>query len=579
MSLFLNTRGESVLGIGICARCSKKFPLLQLQPDRNSPGLLVCEKDNDEFDPYRLPPRQPDNIVLPFNRPDLPLDVPARNCTHYILASETPQGLQADGQPGWSPQPGLQVDSLLGAQLCDRQDGTYGGQILTIPLGVEITDPLVEVVLTWPLDVGFEVDHFEVYAYYDIANPTAADLVLVATFGPTVGGYTDTHGYTTNFGYTVVAVGVNGQRAYTPGVTYFAPFADATASADCRALANDLLFNEALRSTIAPSYRLNNFSTEILTNYVGITAYRDIMTWLNNRLYWTPGYGNTNQVFFCDSDGSNQSSESLTDGGDDFFPYSVRPELGVGATTGRLWLGGMVAIGPGPTFRFEAAIAPMDGITNPSANIVRLPGSGPLVDTQVFDAWSWDGGATVLCLYGVYDVGVGTNNRSRIISYDTTSGIFTTLFTSSVHLAGGAVGNLAKNESGVYLAVTPEYVFRSIDGVTWTETASPGWNISAAPRVYSGRVGSVDAFVVVIPQLTEVWYSTNGITWTQADTSSVVMAFFDVAITNDTAILVGQDDITGLMKVASMKVLGQVRAQYNDEDSGTCYAVSVRQTN
>jgi len=76
MPRFLNTSGQTVLGIGICARCSKKFPLAKLQPDRNSPGLMVCEKDNDVLDPYRLPPRQPDAIALPFTRPDIGLNVP-----------------------------------------------------------------------------------------------------------------------------------------------------------------------------------------------------------------------------------------------------------------------------------------------------------------------------------------------------------------------------------------------------------------------------------------------------------------------------------------------------------------------
>lgn len=28
------------------------------------------------LDPYRLPPRQPDNLVLPFVRPDVPLNGP-----------------------------------------------------------------------------------------------------------------------------------------------------------------------------------------------------------------------------------------------------------------------------------------------------------------------------------------------------------------------------------------------------------------------------------------------------------------------------------------------------------------------
>lgn len=74
MSLYLDTRGQSTLGIGLCARCSRKFPLNELYSDPNSPGLKVCEADLDVLDPYRLPPRQPDSLVLPFVRPDVPLD-------------------------------------------------------------------------------------------------------------------------------------------------------------------------------------------------------------------------------------------------------------------------------------------------------------------------------------------------------------------------------------------------------------------------------------------------------------------------------------------------------------------------
>jgi len=73
MSIFLDTKGKATLGIGICDRCKRKFPLGELKPDRNSPGLRVCKDDNDEFDPYRLPPRQADRLVLPFTRPDVPL--------------------------------------------------------------------------------------------------------------------------------------------------------------------------------------------------------------------------------------------------------------------------------------------------------------------------------------------------------------------------------------------------------------------------------------------------------------------------------------------------------------------------
>lgn len=73
MPMFLNTRGNTSLGIGICSRCSRKFPLHMLQPDTNYPGLRVCAADLDHVDPYRLPARQPEKITLPFTRPDLPI--------------------------------------------------------------------------------------------------------------------------------------------------------------------------------------------------------------------------------------------------------------------------------------------------------------------------------------------------------------------------------------------------------------------------------------------------------------------------------------------------------------------------
>jgi hypothetical protein len=74
MSIYLDTRGRSTLGIGLCARCSRKMSLDELFSDPNSPGLRVCREDLDQLDPYRLPPRQPDQITLPFVRPDSPLN-------------------------------------------------------------------------------------------------------------------------------------------------------------------------------------------------------------------------------------------------------------------------------------------------------------------------------------------------------------------------------------------------------------------------------------------------------------------------------------------------------------------------
>jgi len=93
MPRYLNTRGHTTLAIGICGRCSIKMPLDKLLPDPNYPGLLVCEKDQDQYDPYRLPARQPDNILLPFLRPDAPLatnpaGVIAQNEEQFLITED-----------------------------------------------------------------------------------------------------------------------------------------------------------------------------------------------------------------------------------------------------------------------------------------------------------------------------------------------------------------------------------------------------------------------------------------------------------------------------------------------------------
>ena len=92
MPVYLSTRGKTTLGIGICGRCSRKFSLDDLYSDPNAPGLMVCKDDIDEYDPYRLPARQPDNIVLPFTRPDTPIPTnPAGVITQdsdYFLITE-----------------------------------------------------------------------------------------------------------------------------------------------------------------------------------------------------------------------------------------------------------------------------------------------------------------------------------------------------------------------------------------------------------------------------------------------------------------------------------------------------------
>jgi hypothetical protein len=72
--LFIDPTGHTTYGIGLCARCSRKFSLDELKPDPNYPNLMVCSDDSDVYDPYRLAPRGEDRIALPFTRPDVKIN-------------------------------------------------------------------------------------------------------------------------------------------------------------------------------------------------------------------------------------------------------------------------------------------------------------------------------------------------------------------------------------------------------------------------------------------------------------------------------------------------------------------------
>ena len=99
MSLFLDPTGEATYGIAICARCSRKFLLAELQSDPNYPGLKVCRVDLDEYDPYRLPARQPEKISLRFARPDTPigtdpLGLPTEDDNYFLITEDSEDYLE-----------------------------------------------------------------------------------------------------------------------------------------------------------------------------------------------------------------------------------------------------------------------------------------------------------------------------------------------------------------------------------------------------------------------------------------------------------------------------------------------------
>ena len=90
MPVYLDTRGNSVLSVAICDRCNRKFAYVDLMPDPNFPGMRVCKDDVDQYDPWRLPARQTENIALRFPRPDQNLGV-APNLLNTQGAPNDPQ--------------------------------------------------------------------------------------------------------------------------------------------------------------------------------------------------------------------------------------------------------------------------------------------------------------------------------------------------------------------------------------------------------------------------------------------------------------------------------------------------------
>lgn len=58
---------------GICDRCKLRMNLRDMVPDPNTPGVRGHRDCADQFDPYRLPARQADQITLQYPRPDEPL--------------------------------------------------------------------------------------------------------------------------------------------------------------------------------------------------------------------------------------------------------------------------------------------------------------------------------------------------------------------------------------------------------------------------------------------------------------------------------------------------------------------------
>lgn len=72
MSTYGANYAPGKVAIGICARCALKMPYKKLRADGDKgPGLRVCDDDCDKLDPWRLPARPADAMVLRYPRPDV----------------------------------------------------------------------------------------------------------------------------------------------------------------------------------------------------------------------------------------------------------------------------------------------------------------------------------------------------------------------------------------------------------------------------------------------------------------------------------------------------------------------------
>lgn len=77
MSIWGVHYGKSNIANIICSRCQMRMAHADAVQDQNSPGLWGHEECMDAKDPWRLPPRQTENITLPHPRKDSPLDTTA----------------------------------------------------------------------------------------------------------------------------------------------------------------------------------------------------------------------------------------------------------------------------------------------------------------------------------------------------------------------------------------------------------------------------------------------------------------------------------------------------------------------
>jgi hypothetical protein len=172
-------------------------------PDPNFPGMRVCKDDKDNFDPWRLPALQTENIALRFPRPDVSI---ALTPTEILLPggfTEGPDSIFIQGTPpvggasgdlsyaNNSPYSTMSLNPVLGA--INPNTGPHTGGTLILINGNNLTD--VYTVKIAGITTSFElISSIQISAVTPAYMAGLADVTVVSPFGTATshGGFTYT---------------------------------------------------------------------------------------------------------------------------------------------------------------------------------------------------------------------------------------------------------------------------------------------------------------------------------------------------------------------------------------------------
>ena len=203
MPVYIDTRGNSVLSVAICDRCSRKFAYVDLMPDPNFPGMRVCKEDLDNFDPWRLPALQTENIALRFPRPDVSIALTPAEILLPGGFTEAPDSIFIQGVPpvggasgdlsyeNNSPYSTMSLNPVIGS--VNPNTGPATGGTFVLINGNNLTDVYTVTFAGVPAAFNL-VSSIQISAIAPAGRVGLADVTVISPFGTSTshGGFTYT---------------------------------------------------------------------------------------------------------------------------------------------------------------------------------------------------------------------------------------------------------------------------------------------------------------------------------------------------------------------------------------------------